>query len=309
MHKIPILHSCYRFWPVFIGILIFLSPGLSNGLTDNPLFPIDDKMSAQKITSGQNRGEVLVRFKKGYLPPRIWDRGAGGRVITRKKFTTLSKRQNRVYEHLTSNDLTTAELLDIFRSDPEVAAVSPNYARRLHRRTNDPHFEKLWGLQNTGQVVNGVAGKLGADIDATAAWNITTGAAEVVVAVIDSGVFYDHEDLLPNMWHNPDEVPGNNIDDDGNGYIDDVNGYDFAADNAGNNDPNPIDFDTHGSHVAGTIAASGNNGIGITGVSWNTQIMALKAMRPDKYLYDSDLIEAIEYVIAMKERGINIVAI
>ena len=309
MHGISTICVIFRFWPILVGIVFFLLTGFSISLAVSPLDPINNRFNTHQKTGGPTKGEVLVKFKKGFDPSRLRARGLGRGIVAKKRFAIMSRRQNRVYQHVASGDLTTAKLLEIFRFDPQVAAVSPNYARSLHRRPNDAYFDKLWGMQNTGQFVNGVTGTPGADIDAIPAWNITTGAPEVVVAVIDSGLFFDHEDLFPNMWHNPDEVPGNDIDDDGNGYIDDIYGYDFAADDFGNNDSNPIDFESHGTHVAGTVAAVGNNGLGISGIAWNAKMMAIKAMRPNGYLYDSDLIEAIEYVISMKERGVNVVAI
>jgi subtilisin family serine protease len=246
------------------------------------------------MASSPAKGEVLVKFKKGDVTPRAWLTGKSGPLVAERMFAALSKRRDQVYLHVTSSVFSTAELLNIYRSDSRVEAVSRNYARRPHRLPDDPYFDRLWGLQN---------------IDAVLAWDISVGEADVVVAVIDSGVDYDHEDLSANMWQNTDEVPGNRIDDDGNGYVDDVYGYDFAADNSGSNDSDPMDIETHGSHVAGTCAAIGNNGIGITGVAWNAKIMALKGMRPDGYLYDSDTMEAIEYTILMKERGVNVVVI
>ncbi len=112
------------------------------------------------------------------------------------------------------------------------------------------------------------------------------------------------------MWRNPGEIPGNGIDDDDNGFLDDVWGYDFAADRFGDNDSDPMDIDSHGTHVAGIMAAVGDNATGVCGVSWNARIMALKGFRPDLHIYDSDCIEAIDYAVMMKrDRGVNVVAI
>src|SRR5262249_36880627 len=132
---------------------------------------------------------------------------------------------------------------------------------------NDPTLSRDWGLFNRGQT----AGTPDADIDADEAWDVTTGSSGIVVAVLDSGVDYTHPDLAANMWHNPGEVPGNNTDDDGNGFIDDYYGYDFV-----NRDGDPMDDNGHGTHVSGTIGMVGNNAVGATGVNWNVKIMAVK---------------------------------
>ena len=115
-----------------------------------------------------------------------------------------------------------------------------------------------------------------ADIDAPEAWNVTTGSRAVVVAVIDTGIDYRHPDLAANMWRNPGEIPGDGIDNDGNGFVDDVYGWDFA-----NNDADPFDDEGHGTHVAGTIGAVGNNGTGVAGVNWQVSLMALKFLGAD----------------------------
>ena len=115
-----------------------------------------------------------------------------------------------------------------------------------------------------------------ADIDAPEAWQMTTGSDEVIVGVIDSGAYYEHEDLSENMWVNPNEIPGNGVDDDANGYIDDIYGID-----ATNDDTDPMDDMGHGTHCAGTIGAVGNNEIGVVGVNWNVKIMALKCVDAD----------------------------
>jgi subtilisin family serine protease len=298
-----------RILAMMLGLLAVVDPTFHIGLAGESPTPDDGGSKTALAKPGSIRGEVLVRFIKGAVPPRVWERGRGRFIVVRKKFEALSRRRHQIYQHVTSDAFSTDELLEIYRFDPQVESVSPNYARSPHRLPDDPFFDQLWGLYNTGQPVLGVEGLAGADVDAVLAWNLSTGDNEVVVAVIDSGGYYDHEDLYPNIWQNPEEVPGNDMDDDGNGYADDIYGYDFASDNLGNNDSDPMDMETHGSHVTGTAAASGNNGIGITGMSWNTKIMILKAMRPDGLLYDSDVIEALDYVIAMKERGVNVVAI
>src|SRR5262249_24208374 len=130
-----------------------------------------------------------------------------------------------------------------------------------------PSFSSEWGLNNTGQS----GGTPDADIDAPEAWDTATGTGRVTVAVIESGIDYNHPDLAANIWTNPGEIPGNGIDDDHNGYVDDVHGYDFV-----NNDGDPMDDNSHGTHVAGTIGAIGNNGVGVAGVDWNVRLMALK---------------------------------
>ncbi|QDU71862.1 S8 family serine peptidase [Mucisphaera calidilacus] len=185
--------------------------------------------------------------------------------------------------------------------DPAIRYVEPDGALRLHQTlASDPYFGSLWGLHNTGQSF----GTHDADIDAPEAWSVFTGTSDVVVAIIDSGIDYNHPDLADNMWRNPGEIPGNGIDDDNNGYVDDVYGIDAA-----NNDSDPMDDNSHGTHVAGTIGAVGNNGIGITGVNWDVEMMALKFL--DRYGdgNNSDVIELIDYMVDMKlNHGINIVA-
>jgi len=149
---------------------------------------------------------------------------------------------------------------------------------------NDPDFRKQWYLHNTGQIflVNTFLGdtipiwfpfraKPGIDIQALEAWGIETGSPDVVIAIPDTGVDYTHPDLAANIWNNTDEIPDNGIDDDQNGYIDDVRGWDFAY-----NDNDPMDDGVHGTLCAGIAGAVGNNGIGMTGVAWNCKIMPLK---------------------------------
>lgn len=127
---------------------------------------------------------------------------------------------------------------------------------------DDPSFPDQWPLRNTGQA----GGTPGADISAVTAWDSRTGAGDVVVAVVDTGVDTTHPDLIPNLWHNPGEVPGDGLDNDRNGFVDDVYGWNFVSDS-----PDVRDDNLHGTHVAGTIAAAGNNGVGVAGVSWGAK--------------------------------------
>ena len=160
-------------------------------------------------------------------------------------------------------------------NDPRVAYVEPNYVVKALALPNDPSFGQLWGLRNTGQVVQGVAGTPDADIDADEAWDVTTGSTSTEVAVIDTGVDFGHVDL-GNSQTEPAAVdqprrellglPHDGVDNDGNGYVDDFRGWDFV-----NGDNNPFDDNGHGTHVAGTIGALGYNGVGVTGVNWQTK--------------------------------------
>jgi len=167
---------------------------------------------------------------------------------------------------------------------------------------NDPGFtgSSLWGLHNTGQS----GGTVDADIDAPEAWDLATGSRDVVVAVIDTGVDHYHPDLAANMWTNPGEVNGDGVDNDGNGYVDDIHGWDFY-----NNDNNPMDGHNHGTHVAGTIGATGDNSQGVVGVNWEVSIMALKFLNDEGEGTTADAISAIDYAAKMRrDYGVNVVA-
>jgi hypothetical protein len=149
-----------------------------------------------------------------------------------------------------------------------------------------------WGVNNTGQSIRGISGVADADIDGYEAWDVRTSAADIIVAVIDSGVQWSHPDLDDNIWSNSDEIAGNGVDDDNNGYVDDVRGWDFYG-----NDSNPDDAEGHGTHCAGTVGAEGNNGIGVAGVAWDVQIMPLRFIGPFGGS-TSDAIAAVNYAVA-----------
>jgi len=187
-------------------------------------------------------------------------------------------------------------LIDQIKSNPNVEYIEPNYIYSKFDVPNDPQFSELWGMNNTGQT----GGTNDADLDAPEAWDMQTGSDSVLIAVIDTGVDYNHPDLAANIWTNPKEIAGNNIDDDNNGYIDDVRGWDFA-----NNDNDPMDDNLHGTHVAGTIGAIGNNGVGVAGVNWRVKIMPLKFLTGNGSGTLANAISAIIYGANQKARVMN----
>ena len=182
-----------------------------------------------------------------------------------------------------------------------IVSIEPDRALSTLAIPNDASFGTLWGLNNSGRS----PGVGNSDINAPEAWETTTGSRSVVVAVIDSGVDYTHPDLAANVWTNPREVAGDGIDNDANGFVDDVRGWDFA-----NADADPMDDDGHGTHVSGTIGAVGNNAIGVTGVNWRVSIMGLKFLDAEGNGYTSDAVAAVKYATRMRrDFGANVVAI
>lgn len=178
-----------------------------------------------------------------------------------------------------------------------VEYAEPDYTLQADVVPNDPQFNELWGLHNIGQS----SGIVDADIDAPEAWNTNTGDSGIVVAVIDTGVDYNHVDLSANMWSNPGEIAGNGIDDDLNGYVDDIHGIDTA-----NSDSDPMDDHSHGTHVSGTIGAVGNNGTGVVGVNWNVKILGCKFLSASGFGSTAGAIECLDYVLGLKNAGINV---
>jgi len=193
-----------------------------------------------------------------------------------------------------------------FNNSYSVIYAEPNHKIRMHVVPNDPLFANQWALDNTGQT----GGLPDADIDAPEGWDITTGSADIIVAVTDTGIDVNHPDIFDNIWINDGEVnePGvvdpevdaNDVDDDGNGYNDDFYGYDFVDD-----DSDPADENWHGTHVAGIIGAIGNNAEGIAGVCWNVKLMALRILDADGNGDVADAVEAIQYAVANGASVIN----
>lgn len=168
-------------------------------------------------------------------------------------------------------------------ADPAVANAEPDGFLAPQAIPDDPLFGQLWGLHNTGAGIGGFGGAVAdADIDAPAAWDVSVGLPSVVVADIDSGYRFDSPELGPVAWTNAGETPGDEVDNDSNGFVDDVHGYDFVGADAASPvaDPDPTDDNIitggHGVHTAGTIGAAGDNGVGITGVAQDARIMPLR---------------------------------
>lgn len=249
-------------------------------------------------------GEVLVKFKSGTDDKAVFDLTSRHNVksiekVLKKYQSSNGKSKVDILEKYgldrleilkISEDANIDEVVREINNHSIVEYAEPNYIVHTYLTPDDPQFSSLWGLHNTGQ--NG--GTSDADIDAPEAWDIQTGTSQVVIAVIDTGVYYSHPDLAANIWTNPGEIAGNGIDDDGNGYIDDVNGYDFA-----NGDGDPADDNSHGTHVAGTIGAVGNDNYGIAGVNWNVKIMPIKFLNSAGSGSTTNAISAIEYATMM----------
>jgi subtilisin family serine protease len=197
--------------------------------------------------------------------------------------------------------------IDRIQNNPAVLHAEPNLIFHSQVASNDPYYTQgsLWGMEGDASSPVNAFGSQAAEVWAQG----NVGSRSIVVGVIDEGIDYNHPDLAANIWTNPGEVPGDGIDNDGNGYADDIHGWDFA-----NNDNTIFDgtttdiVDRHGTHVAGTIAGVGGNGQGVAGVSWNTTLISAKFLGPDGG-YLSDAVKAIDYLTTLKTKyGVNIVA-
>ncbi len=231
---------------------------------------------------------VMVRF------PADLDQAKVQSWAVSKGFTLRKKlRSAPVYLVGTSrSDVDAAdEVMKAYQESFPATTKAPSYMERdfvvsASLTPNDPSFPTLWGMNNTGQS----GGVVDADIDAPEAWDITTGSRATLVGIIDTGFDRTHPDLAANAWTNTREIPGNGIDDDHNGYVDDVQGWDFYS-----NDNDPMDDNKHGTHCAGTIGAVGGNGAGLAGVCWQVSIVGLKFLSSTGSGATSDAVEAVNY--------------
>ncbi len=254
-------------------------------------------------------GEVLVKFRRGISMNQVNQIAAAQSLNVKKHFRVLSRVKGQEYVLMSSFGNDTRQLVQQMSKISAVEDASPNYRLFLDAAPNDTYYNDfLWGLNNTGQL----GGTVDADIDAPEAWDISTGSSDVIVAVIDTGVDYTSPDLAPNIWVNQDELNGTaGVDDDGNGYVDDVYGIDPAGYIGTDADTDPRDGYGHGTHCAGTIGAVGNNSYGVVGVNWNVKLMGLKMFTDmGSGGLTSWSIECIEYAIDQKlNYNQNIVAI
>ncbi|HKQ98342.1 MAG TPA: S8 family peptidase, partial [Candidatus Polarisedimenticolia bacterium] len=235
-------------------------------------------------------GELIVKFRAG-ASLRDRDEARGREHANRRRRFRMGA------EHWTlPPGVSLPQTLDRLRRDPRVAWAEPNYRVHALRVPDDARYPEQWALHNTGQD----QGQAGADIRAEAAWDSGTGSRDVVVAVIDTGIDYTHPDLQANIWDNEGEIAGNGVDDDGNGFIDDVRGWDFV-----NGDNDPFDDAGHGTHVAGIVGAAGANGEGIAGVAWQVRLMPVKFLGADGAGSTADAVAAVEYATRMGARIMN----
>ena len=222
------------------------------------------------------KGEMIIQWQEEPML-NFTDSGVKLEALKNTSNSFRATKQSYLADFGDISDQELMKKIELYKKDPNVVFVEPNYIVKLQEiEPNDEKLSELWGLKNTGAQ----GGVEGADVGATQAWEQTTGSRDVKVAVIDTGVDYNHPDLKNNIWENQGELGFdangedkrfNGVDDDGNGYVDDWHGWNAYSDN---NDP--MDGHSHGTHCAGTIGAEGDNEIGVVGVNWKVSIIPVK---------------------------------
>jgi subtilisin family serine protease len=231
-------------------------------------------------------GELLVKVRSG----------ASAAGLSRLSATAVPPRKIAEVEggsiHVLQVQGNVDAALNSLSKDPSIEYAEPNFLFHISAAPNDPRYGELWGLKNVGQTMGGRPGIPGADIDAQSAWDVTTGSNAVVVGVVDTGIDYNHPDLVENIWSNPGGVGGCPAG---------THGY-----NAITKSCDPMDDHFHGTHVSGTIGAVGNNGLGVVGVNWTTSIMALKFLSASGSGSTANAIAAIDFAVQAKIAGVNV---
>ncbi|PID72446.1 MAG: hypothetical protein CSB34_02205 [Desulfobulbus propionicus] len=294
----------------FIGILltVFLSQLIPVTVWASGAAYLKNHPLAASTSASYVEGRVLLKLRSGARLNSLTSNldvlaGSATDDYRIRRFKALSSKVGQTLLRLDYPGVPTEKLLRSLEGHPDVEVAEPDYIISIDAMPNDTEFNELWALNNTGQVVDEVPSTPDADIDAPEAWDQLGGRdAEVVVAVLDTGVDYTHADLAANMWTNELELNGEaGVDDDDNGYVDDIYGIDPC-----NEDSDPYDDHYHGTHVAGTIAAVTDNGAGIAGITWNrAKIMALKFLSAKGRGYTSDAVICIDYLLAMNQREEN----
>ena len=252
------------------------------------------------ISANHDKTEILIKYKSSgkedTVKINLKKKLKLGKLNTIRKY---SKSKIDLLEIDEKDDIT--KVINELKKDPDVEYVQPNYKLDIMALPSDPMFSNQWGLQNNGQETEGQLGRSGVDINAVNAWNLTQGSSSVTIGILDTGIDINHKDLKNNIFVNTGEIPDNGIDDDNNGYIDDVNGWDFV-----HNDKTVYDdatLDLHGTHVAGILSATSNSE-GISGVAPGVKILPLKFINGN-WGYTCDAIDAIEYAIKMGVKIMN----
>jgi len=279
------LVRCFRSAPAVLAITI----GVASFASTAQAQTISPYAATQKQNMGNNRYKVLgggatydmntilVQFNPGSTD---FERDGCCRKVGLGAIDKYKIVNGLALIHVAGGDPVAA--LAVVGADPAVLRAGLNYIVSTQVIPNDPLFGSTWGMNNTASQLN--------DIDAPQAWDIYTGDPNYRVAVIDTGIDFNHPDLQGNIWVNPGEIANDGIDNDGNGYIDDVSGWNFVT-----NTNNAQDGNGHGTHVSGTIAAKGNNGIGVAGVAWNAKIVPLKFLSDTGSGTTANAIKAIDY--------------
>ncbi|NWF99081.1 MAG: S8 family serine peptidase [Nitrospirae bacterium] len=299
--------------------MFFIIAGIQNpaNSSEKTSTVIKPEFTVQSILSELDKGkyvktEIYVKFKSGTSKESAKKIHQALKSTVIKKSTILGD----VERVKLPEGLSVKDAIIQYMANPNVEYASPVFIRKAagiaKLMPNDEFFVDQWALRNIGKYVYGTKG---ADIDATYAWRVSTGNYGIIIAVIDTGVDYNHPDLYSNIWRNAPEcngLPG--VDDDGNGYIDDCTGWNFVTceswddtecliPTTGNNDP--MDDYGHGTHVAGIIGAVGNNALGVTGVMWRTSIMPVRVLNQYGEGDDDDIAEGIKYAVDNGAKVIN----
>jgi len=258
---------------------------------------VSDRKVFKRVDMGKGPkyvpGELLVRFKPGTSREAMLSSHAKVGGMIEREFKSVE----RLHLVKLPSGATLKRALREYRHDPNVLYAEPNYVVHALTLPNDPLFPQQWGLSNTGQD----EGTVGADIHAPQAWNTSTGSANVVVAVIDSGIDYTHPDLAPNMFSTTNCNP--NGSGTGAGTVSPCFGIAPVY-----NTSDPMDDFGHGTHVAGIIGAVGNNGLGVSGVNWNVALVACKFIDMNGNGTDAGAVTCLDYVKSLKDQGVNVVA-